>query len=677
MTKKNKVYNDREIKNRLLELKLIIDKHNKLYHENDKPEISDKKFDQYIKENNDLEKNFPHLSLKNSPNNSIGVSISKKFTKVVHKTPMLSLSNSFNSADLEEFVERIKKFLNSDLNTKIDFICEPKIDGLSLNLYYENKKLVSASTRGDGKIGENVTKNIVNILGIPKILKGDLIPKEIEIRGEVYLNKKDFLKLNSNLNKNEKFSNPRNAAAGSLRQLDAEISTKRPLNFIAHGLGFCDKNYSYIEDFYNDLNKWGIPISSYLDKQNSINGMINYFLKIENIRSSLDYDIDGIVFKTNDINLQKRLGYVGKNPRWANALKFIAEKTTTKIININYQVGRTGAITPVANLKEVNIGGVIISNATLHNFEEIAKKDIRIGDIVEIQRAGDVIPQVLKVVKKSKKRNNIISQPKRCPSCNGKTFKEKGEAILRCININYCKSQIVGRLVHFVSKKSMNIDGFGEKQIKQLYDLKLVNNTTDIFYIYKQKKIITKLEGWGELSFKNLIESIEISKIVSLEKLIFSLGIRFVGEIISRLLSKEFVSIDNFIKNSQDKERLLLIDGLGPKAIDSFLKYFSNTKNYLNFKNLTNLLDIKNFSQPESNNFFSNKHLVFTGSLKKLSRDEAKHLAQEVGAKISSNISKTTDYLILGEKAGSKEKKARELNIKIISESEWIKKIKA
>ena len=296
---------------------------------------------------------------------------------------------------------------------------------------------------------------------------------------------------------------------------------------------------------------------------------------------------------------------------------------------------------------------------------------------MEIQRAGDVIPQILRVSKKAKIRNSIISQPKRCPSCSETTFKDEGESVLRCTNVDFCKSQIIARLVHFVSKKSMNIDGFGEKQVKQFYDLKIVNNITDIFHLHKQKKYISELEGWGELSFNNLIKAIEKSKKINLEKLIFSLGIRFVGEIISRLLAKEFISIDNLIKNSQNKEMLLPIDGLGPKAIESFLKYFSKKENYLNFKNLINVLDVKNFVRPISNNFFSNKSLVFTGTLKKLSREEAKHLAQEIGAKISSSISKTTDYLIVGEKPGSKERKAKELNIKIINESEWINKIKA
>ena len=676
MKKKNNFsIKDNNIKKRLSELAKTIHKHNILYHEKDSPEISDSKFDSLIKEYNELEKILPHLVIKKNPNKSIGIKISNKFEKYEHKKRMLSLSNAFNEKDLVDFIDRIKKFLNIQNKNKISFICEPKIDGLSLNLYYKNGILETASTRGDGIIGENVSNNILNIVGIPKQLKLKANPKEIEIRGEVFLEKKDFLELNKKLDEVNKFANPRNAAAGSLRQLNPNVTMSRPLKFIAHGLGYSDKKYENVTDFYSDLKISGIPHSNFIEVDDSKNNMLDYFNHIEKKRSSIKYDIDGIVYKINNYNLQQRLGFVGKNPRWGIALKFSAEKTSTKIIDIDFQVGRTGAITPVARLEPVNIGGVLVSNATLHNFDEIEKKDIRKGDTVEIQRAGDVIPQVIKVLIKDKNRSNSILSPKKCPSCKGETLKEKDEAVLRCINTYDCEAQIIGQIVHFVSKKSMNIEGFGEKQVNQFYNLKFIKKIDDIFYLAKYRSKIIKIEGWGELSFENLIKAIDNSKKIYLDRFIYSLGIRYVGETISRILAKEFININNLIQNAVIKDRLSSINGIGPKAINSINEYFSNKKNLKMITNLIELTNIMDFKSIVSNNFFSNKNIVFTGTLQELSRDEAKHLAQEKGAKISSSISKNTDYLIIGEKPGSKAKKAKELNIKILNEKEWLVKI--
>ncbi len=675
MNKKNNSENVKEVKKRLKELSLLIKEHNRFYHDEDNPKISDKEYDSLVKENNYLEKKYPDLILKNSPNYSVGGTVSNKFKKKTHKVPMLSLANAFNEKDLEDFVIRVYKFLNIKKINNISFVNEPKIDGLSLNIYYENGNLKSASTRGDGSIGEDVTTNISNVIGIPKFLKGNNIPSKIEIRGEIFLNKKDFILLNKKLKQKDQFSNPRNAAAGSLRQLDPNISKSRPLRFIAHGLGFCNHQYKYVEDFYKDLKKWDIIVNDNISINKSVDSMMKYYLSIEKKRESLSYDIDGIVFKINDYNIQKRLGFVGKNPRWAIALKFSAEKTSTKIINVNYQVGRTGAITPVARLKEVKIGGVLVSNASLHNFDEIEKKDIRVGDYVEIQRAGDVIPQVTRVLKKLKNRGEKITLPANCPSCGYKTIKEKSEAILRCSNIFTCEDQKIGQLVHFVSKKSMNIDGFGEKQIKQLFKLNLIKKYDDIFYLHRNKNIIIDLEGWGNLSFQNLINSIEKSKKIDLEKFIFSLGIRFIGETISRLLAKEFISLNNFINKSRNYERLSSIDGLGPKAIDSLINYLSSKENINTIKNLSNILFINDFKKPKNTGFFYDKNLVFTGSFEDFSREEVKHLSQEKGAKISSTISKRVDYLVVGKKPGSKEKKAKDLNIPVLTEKEWKSKI--
>tara|TARA_Y100001970_G_scaffold7687_1_gene8792 strand:- start:67 stop:2091 length:2025 start_codon:yes stop_codon:yes gene_type:complete len=671
MNQKNK---ESKIIKRLRELSTTIKKHNILYHQKDNPEITDGEFDKLIKENNELEKKYPYLILKESPNNSLGTELSNKFEKIEHKVKMLSLANAFNKKDLEEFIDRINKFLNQSHNSKVDFISEPKIDGLSLNLYYKKGKLASATTRGDGSLGENVINNIYHVKDIPKELLNSDIPTEIEIRGEIYLDKKDFIVLNSKLSDKAKFSNPRNAAAGSLRQLDSKITKNRPLKFIAHGLGYSDKKYSSIEDFYSDLNLWKIPLSKMIEKVDTVNLMYNFYKKIENIRSEINYDIDGIVYKVNNYNIQNRLGFVGKNPRWAIALKFSAEKTSTKILDIDLQVGRTGAITPVARLETVNIGGVLVSNASLHNFDEIEKKDIRINDLVEIQRAGDVIPQVVKVIKKSKNRGNKILFPKHCPTCSSPTIKEDDEAILRCTNPNECKDQIIGQLIHFASKKSLNIDGFGEKQIRQFYELKFIRKIEDIFSIQKYEKKIIALNGWGDLSFRNLIIAINNSKNIDLDKFIFSLGIRYIGETISKLLAKEFLNINQFLNNISNKERLLSIDGLGPKAINSLLNFFKRRNNLNTLNTLIKIIKIHDFKKNNKLNFFTNKNIIFTGTLKKMSREECKYLAQQLGAKITSSVSKNTDFLIAGAKPGSKLKKAIELKVEILTEDDWIKK---
>ena len=676
MTKKIKNFKSKEeeIKSRLKKLASLIYKHNELYHQKDKPELTDSEFDKLVKENNELEKKYPHLILRSSPNKKIGSKIARGFNKIQHKVQMLSLPNAFDKSDIKEFIDRIKKFLSLNNKEVIEFVCEPKIDGLSINLFYKNGILQSASTRGDGKIGENVTINVNTINEIPSKLFGKNFPDEIEIRGEIFLFKKDFLELNSKLNTDEKFSNPRNAAAGSLRQLDSNITKKRPLKFIAHGLGYSSKKFNSIKEFYKNLKLWNVPSNNLSKFYNSLEDLMEYFNNLQNERQNIEYDLDGVVFKVNDLQLQKRLGFVGKNPRWATALKFSSEKSITTIKKIDLQVGRTGAITPVARLKEVNIGGVLVSNATLHNFDEIQKKDIREGDQVEIQRAGDVIPQVLRVIDKKNKRKEIIVPPTQCPICRSKTIKEKDEAVVRCTNPTKCDAQILGSLKHFVSKKSLNIEGLGEKQIEQFYILGLINNFADIFIIEKHKNKILSLEGWGNISFQNLINSINKSKNITLDKFIYSLGIRFIGETISNLIAKESINIKTFLQLTNNKNRLANIDGLGPKAINSIINYFKNDKNYQIVLSLKDILNISNFKKSSHKTFFSNKNLVFSGSLSKFSREEAKHLAIQLGAKISSTVTNKTDFLIIGEKPGSKYKLAKKLKIKIIDENEWVKK---
>ncbi|MDA9741982.1 NAD-dependent DNA ligase LigA [Pelagibacteraceae bacterium] len=659
---------------RLKELAELIKKHNYNYHTLDSPEITDQEFDKLVKENDALEKKYPSLILKNSPNKSYGSKIKDNFKKINHHSQMYSLANAFDNNDIKEFIKRSVKFLNLDNDDDFQYICEPKIDGLSLNLVYKNGNLISAGTRGDGFTGEDVTENILNIKNIPSKLKKDF-PDFIEIRGEVFLNKSDFEKLNSKLENKSKFANPRNAAAGSLRQLDISISHSRPLKFIPHGIGKCSHNFDKIENYYDQLKNWNISPNNLIKKCQSVEEIIKFYNQIDQKRSGIDYDIDGLVVKINSFKLQERLGYVGKNPRWAVAVKFSAEKANTIIQSVDFQVGRTGAITPVARLQPVNLGGVIISNASLHNFDEINKKKINVLDLVEIERAGDVIPYVTRLVKKNSKLNTKIKPPRNCPICNSNVLKEKDEAILRCTNTYGCSSQKIGRIIHFVSKKSLNIDGFGEKQVRQLFNLKYINKAEDIFNLEQYESEIIELDGWGKLSFTNLINSINNSKKISLDKFIYSLGIRFIGEVNAEILANEFKDLDVLISSSSNISVLENIDGLGPKAISAIIDFFSKDINKETIKKLKNHLTIIFIENETIDNFFSNKHLVFTGTLSELSRDEAKYLAKTKGAKILSSISKKTDFLIAGEKAGSKIDKATQLGVKILNEKEFLKKI--
>ena len=665
---------DKLILKKLNQLSDKIKKHNYLYHNLDKPIITDAEYDKLVKENNELEKKNPHLILKDSPNQFVGSKIKSKFKKINHLSQMYSLGNAFNEEDIEDFIKRIKKFLKVQEQDSFSFLCEPKIDGLSLNLIYNKGHLISAATRGDGFTGEDVTQNIKNVKNIPLKLKKNY-PDLIEIRGEIFIEKDDFKKINLDLDAKHKFANPRNAAAGSLRQLDTSISHKRPLKFIAHGIGKSSKSYDSIGKYYDDLIKWNIPFNKLSKFCNSKKDIINHFNKINNLRADIDFDIDGLVIKIDNFNLQTRLGYVGKNPRWAIALKFSAEKANTTIETIDFQVGRTGAITPVARLKPVNIGGVIVSNVSLHNFDEIYKKNLNLLDVIEIERAGDVIPYVTKLVKKNNSLAPKILAPKKCPVCNGNTIKEKDEAILRCSNRYGCYSQQIGQMIHFISKKSLNIDGFGEKQIKQFFELKYIKKYEDIFSLEKYKDQIINLDGWGELSYSNLISSIEKAKSITFEKFIYSLGIRYIGEINSEILAKEFKNLDTLILSINNSERLNNIDGLGPKAISSLIDYFSHNDNLKSISKLKDILKISYALKEGKNNFFTNKKLVFTGTLITLSRDEAKYLAKKNGAKILSSVSTNTDFLIIGQKAGSKAEKAKKLGIKIINEKDFISKI--
>ena len=670
---------DQNIKEKLEKISSEINFHNNLYYNKDNPKISDADYDNLVKELKQLLAANPHIKIKNNPLDRIGGTASDLFTKISHPTPMLSLDNAMKVADLINFEKKINNFLK-DLNDKIEYSVEPKIDGLSINLIYVNGKLDIGATRGNGQVGEVITSNLLTIKDIPRKLKTSSPPDKIEIRGEVFITKLDFQKLNQA--NNDKFANPRNAAAGSLRQLDSKITARRPLKFISHGFGHFEGSskktyYSQMEEF----KKWGIPISPYLKKCSGIKDLEDFYIKINKERSSIPYDIDGLVYKINNLDLQRRLGSIGKAPRWAIAHKFESESAETIVEKIDVQIGRTGSVTPVARLKPINIGGVLVSNATLHNFDEIKKKDIREGDSVIVERAGDVIPHVIEVIKsRNKKRNNPYKAPKKCPICGYDIVIDEEEVVIRCSGTYRCEAQIVGRLKHYVSRNALDIEGLGDKQINLLFKNGFIKKYSDIYLLKNKSNEISSLEGWGELSFNNLVKAIEDKRKVSLSKLIYALGIRFVGEKNAKAISSVFNSTDQFIDviaaegdfSDEIFEQMQNVDGLGPKAIHSFNEYLNYKDNKKEIINLLELCDVYLDKTITKSSSISGKTILFTGSLKNMSRAEAKSQAENLGAKVVSSISKSTDILVSGEKSGSKLSKAKGLGVKIITEEEWM-----
>ncbi len=657
-------------KDSFIKLRDKLKKYNQEYY-NSSPSINDSKYD-------DLKKKYDYLLLNNPEliqfdNLGIGTSPSSKFEKFKHYEPMLSLSNSFNLLDSEDFFEKASNFLKKQ-NSNYTFNVDCKIDGVSLSLIYKNNKLFKAITRGDGLIGEEITENVLGIIGIPKVLKScqsDLI----EIRGEVFFFRSDFIKLNKQFDKKNQFSNPRNAASGSLRQINSKITHDRPLRFVPHGYGkfSYEKEFLNFEEFLSFCRKNNFNQTGYAKKYTNLKNIYDYIFDIEKKRSSIKFDIDGMVIKISDLNIQRMLGSTNKFPRWAIAAKFSSEEALTKIEKIELQIGRTGAITPVARLKPINIGGVIVSNATLHNFDEIIRKDIRIGDFVWVKRAGDVIPYVSKVdIERRKKTNQKFDIPTKC-LCGSRIIKNEGEAVRRCsAGKNQCKYQNLETFKHFVSKKAMNIDGLGEKLIERFINLNLISNKLDIYRLENHKKRIIKLEGFGEKSFHNLINSINKSKFTTLSRYLFSLGLRYLGENNSELISLYFKNktrFKSFIKSNQLREQLENIDGLGEKAINSFINYFSNKNNLEESFAILDIIEIKEIEDDKIN---LNKSILFTGTLQKMSRDRAKELAKKKGYKIASNVSKNLDILVFGEKSGSKLKKAKDLKINILNEKDFL-----
>jgi len=652
---------------------------NEAYYDKDNPLISDRDYDILKQEILNFEKKYKYLKNKNSSAELVGYKPSNKFKKIKHLKPMLSLSNAFDKDGMENFLSKISNFLNNkDLN--IELSSEPKIDGISASLIYENGLLVKGLSRGDGITGEDILQNLMTIDGIPKKIPEKNIPKILEIRGEVYIGKKDFEVIQNS------FANPRNAAGGSLRQKNSKQTEKIPLKYFAYGFGVVDPMiFKTQSEFINKINQWGFSINPNNHVVKGLDEIIKQHKLIEEIRSSLDYDIDGLVYKVNNIELQLRLGNTSNSPRWAIAFKFSSEKATTKIKDIVVQVGRTGAITPVAKVEPVTVGGVVVSNATLHNEDEINRKDIRIGDTITIQRAGDVIPQVVSVDKSKRDKNtNKFIFPDRC-LCGAKTQKEvntstnKEDAVRRCIKGYDCSFTAKEKLKHIVSKEAFNIDGLGKKVINQFWDLKLIKVPSDIFKL--NYDTINDLEGWGNLSIKNLKKAINAAKFISLNRFIYSIGIRHIGQENAKILSDFFKSINKFsglfyqTKRKEILNNLNDLDGIGVTQIKSIETFFSNLKNIEVVKSLIKVLEVKNYHSSSKKGKFSNKNLMFTGGFEKISRSEAKALTEENGGKVLGTISKNLDILVVGDSEPTKKKvnKAKELKIKIINESDWYK----
>ena len=647
----------------------LISNYNKFYYNKSEPKVSDKVYDELKAEILLLESNYEFLKSKNSPSKIVGHKPSKNFKKGQHRVPMLSLANAFSEGDLLNYEKRILNFISEEDNFKILYSAEPKIDGISASLTYKNGNLTKGLSRGDGKEGEDITANILTIKDIPKKILKKNFPEEIDIRGEVFIQNSDFQILK------EKFANPRNAASGSLRQKNSDDTSKIPLKFIAYTFGYeqglkVESQFEYLKK----LNEWGFKTNSLNKLITGVKNLLINYNEIEKKRSEIDFDIDGIVYKINDFKLQKRLGNVANAPRWAIAHKFSSNKGISVIKSIEIQIGRTGALTPVAKIKPINIGGVIVSNATLHNEDEIDRKDVRIGDTVTVERAGDVIPHILSVdLKKRSKKIKKFIFPKNCPSCGSKTIKEfniitkKKDAVRRCASEGYeCEKISIEKLKHFVSKEAFNIDGFGKKIVENFYKLKLLKLPQDIFKL--DFKMIEKLEGWGRLSVENLKYAINEKKNISIEKLIYSLGIRHIGLENAKLISKYYKSFSKFKALSKNEEynELLNVDGIGETQVNSVKNFFSNKINLDVLDQLEEILNIKNALEENKNGKLKDKTLMITGKLNGISRAEVKSLIEENAGATVSSISKKLNYLIVGEKPTKKKIEAAK-NLKIIT----------
>ncbi|HEX3349410.1 MAG TPA: NAD-dependent DNA ligase LigA [Acetobacteraceae bacterium] len=658
-----------------------IAQHDRAYHEHDAPVITDAEYDALRRRNAEIEAHFPGLVRADSPSRRVGAAPASGFAKIRHRVPMLSLDNAFDAADFSEFVARARRFLGRQ-DGPLAFVGEPKIDGLSISLTYEDGVLVRGATRGDGMEGEDVTANLRTQKSVPQKLKGKA-PARIEIRGEVFMTKADFLAMNAAQEAagQRLFANPRNAAAGSLRQLDANVTASRRLSLFAYAMGeaseaVADTHWNYLQR----LKRWGFDVNPLSERLESADAAAAFQERIGAERAGLPYDIDGVVYKVDDLALQRRLGFVGRAPRWAIAWKFPAEQATTVLQDILIQVGRTGALTPVAALAPVNVGGVLVTRATLHNEDEIARKDVRIGDTVVLQRAGDVIPQIVAVVPEKRPEGaQPFVIPDHCPACGSLALRPPGEVVRRCTGGLICPAQREERLIHFVSRPAFDIEGLGEKTIREFYAEGLVRTPADIFRLPQHEAEIAKREGWGETSARNLVRAIAARRRIPLPRFIYALGIRRIGEQNARLLARHYGTFDAWREQmlaattigSEARSDLDSIIGIGGAIVEELMEFFAEPRNVATVDELAGMLEIAPAERAAASGELAGKIVVFTGSLETMSRPEAKALAEKLGARVTDSVSKKTDLVVLGADAGSKARRAAELGVRTITESEW------
>ncbi len=669
-------------------LRQKIRQYNEEYYINDAPTVPDAEYDQLFHRLEALEQQYPEIMSIDSPTQKVGSIVQNKFDKHAHINPMLSLGNAFSNEDVSDFIDKIKRFLTIDHFPAI--FCEPKIDGVSFSLTYEKGILTTATTRGDGYVGENITENIKTIKNLPINLKN--APDLIEIRGEIYIDKEDFILLNKNQEQQNlpKFANPRNASAGSLRQLDTKVTANRPLKYFVYAIGASSKKFVTSQaELLQKLEQAGFLTNPNYRLCNSVEEIIEFYNLLADKRATMSYEIDGVVYKVNDYALQERLGFIARSPRFAIAHKFPAVIAETKLNNITVQVGRTGILTPVAELEPISVGGVMIARATLHNFQEMERLDIRIGDIVLLHRAGDVIPKLSGVNIDKRPLDALkFALPTNCPSCQSILNIDPDDVLIRCTNGLNCPKQLHESIKHFVSKNALNIDGIGSKQVEFLLNKKMIKSPVDLFHLEKlNDNSFTKLEnmpGWGAKSVQKLFDNINNAKQVNLPRFIYALGIRHVGDSNAKVLAKEFITADGFLEAmlklaANDLaifKRLEDLDGVGNKMIIDIKDFFTCSQNVATIKEMINILEISDYIKLTKSGILSGKNVIFTGTLSSISRSEAKDKAEKLGATVVSAISANTDLVIAGEKAGSKLKKAQTLGIKIVNEQEWIELIK-
>lgn len=656
---------------RIAELRSAIERHNRLYYLEDSPEVTDAEYDTLFRELRELEERFPNLATSSSPTRRVGAQPLEKFSRVSHRIPMLSLENSLTEEEIIDFDERVKRFLAFPQDRDIEYACEPKMDGLAVELIYERGNFSGGSTRGDGFTGEDVTLNLKTVKTIPLRLDVDVPPERLEVRGEIYLALKAFQRLNAQREEEgeQTFANPRNAAAGSLRQLDSRITARRPLSLFCYGPGVVEGHeFRSQSEFLGTIAAWGLPVNPLSTKVTGLRGVLDYYRRIAEMRDTLDYEIDGVVVKVDSFQLQRELGEKSRSPRWAVAFKFPPRQACTVVEDIVPQVGRTGVITPVANLRPVEVSGVVVSRATLHNWDELQKKDIRIGDTVMVERAGDVIPAIVRALPEKRTGNERqVPVPVRCPECGSEAVRITGEVAVRCPDLS-CPAQIREAIIHFASRNAMDIEGLGDKYIEQLLRLGLVKDISDLYYLNRSD--FMRFERMGDKLADNLLNAIDRSKKRKLSRFIHALGIRHVGEHTAKLLASAFGAMENLEKASEEK--LLSIREVGPQVAQSIVSFFRNPRNIETINRMISAGVSPIEEERRVGGRFSGMTFVFTGALARFTREEAKRLVENEGGHAAGSVSRKTDFVVAGTEAGSKLDKARGLGVKILSEEEFL-----